>query len=299
MNENQEECDDVLVRAMALNKTVRLVIARTRDTCDALRRAHDAGPLGATALGRVATAAVLLSATLKDRQQVGVQVNGDGPLGELYAIADWTGRVRATVARPLAMTEDGTSVDLSAGVGEGSLSIIKGLSEDAPYRGVVPLVTGGIAEDLAHYLLSSEQVNSAVAIGERLGAEGVLAAGGLFIQAMPGADDSAMADLVQRLESLPPIAECFAQSMTAEMILERLCDDAEIVAQTPISYHCPCTREEFARRLCMLGEEELKDLTKELETVDAECHFCRTTYSFDQEQMNALIYGARMYDLAD
>ena len=284
---------------MACDKTVRIVIARTTGITEALRKANDAGPLGTIALGRVATAALLMSATLKDRQQVGVQINGDGPLGEVYAIADWTGRVRATVVDPHAQLQDGPATDLARGIGEGSFSVIKGLSEDAPYRGVVPLVTGGVAEDLAHYLLSSEQINSAVAIGELLTAEGVQASGGLFVQAMPGADDAQVSLLVERLETLPPIADCLSGGMTPKMIMDHLSDDSEVVSEGAVEFHCPCTREEFARRLCMLGEDELKKLTEELEVVDTECHFCRSIYSFDREQVNALIYGARMYDLAD
>ena len=82
MNENDE-----LVRAVAFDGTVRAIAARTTEVARALRTAHDAGPVGAVALSRLATATLLLGATVKGRQQVGIQINGDGPLGELYAIS--------------------------------------------------------------------------------------------------------------------------------------------------------------------------------------------------------------------
>ena len=44
--------------------------SRHSQLADQLRVVHDAGPIGAVALSRAATAALLLSATIKDRQQV-------------------------------------------------------------------------------------------------------------------------------------------------------------------------------------------------------------------------------------
>lgn len=299
MSQAAKNTSDKILRAIACQKTIRIVIARTSETVESLRVTHDAGPVGTIALGRAATAALLLSTMLKDRQQVGVQINGKGPLGELYAIADWSGRIRATVANPQVDLGADGGLDVSKAIGDGHLSVVKGLSEDAPYRGVVPLVTGQIGDDVAHYLLTSEQIHSAVALGERFNTEGVEAAGGFFIQALPGADDADVLKVIDRLNALPPIADCFRDGHDPEDLLERLADDAEILDQKAIDFTCPCTREEFARRLCMLGEDDLKQLTDELEVVDTQCHFCRTIYSFDREQVNALLYGARMYDQAD
>ena len=93
MSQAANNTSDGILRAIACQQTIRIVIARTSETVEALRVTHDAGPGGTVALGRAATAALLLSTMLKDRQQVGVQINGDGPLGEL-AIADWSGRPR-------------------------------------------------------------------------------------------------------------------------------------------------------------------------------------------------------------
>ena len=134
--------DDVCVRGLALGRTVRLIAVNCTQLGERLRTAHDAGPLGTVALGRAACASILLSVTLKDRQQVGVQINGEGPIGEIYAISDWMGRVRATVGDPRVALEAGQSLDdgLAKAVGPGRFSIIRQLTDGAPYRGVVPLV---------------------------------------------------------------------------------------------------------------------------------------------------------------
>lgn len=52
-----------------------------------------------------------------------------------------------------------------------------------PYTGTVELVSGEVAEDLTHYLATSEQTNSALALGVQIGPDGVVsAAGGYLIQ---------------------------------------------------------------------------------------------------------------------
>ena len=222
-----------LLRALNADHNIRLIVVDTSSLIEGLRVAHDAGPIGTLALSRTATAVALMSATLKSRQQTGIQVNGNGPLGEAYAIADSHGDIRATVMNPLAELESG-KIDLPAGFGLGRLTVTRQLDDGSPYRGVVPLVNGGIADDLAHYYLSSEQINSAVTIGERLVKTGVEVAGGFLIQAMPGADDGDVGRLIERLDRLPSIADLLSASASLEDMIQRIMPDAEIVAEQSV-----------------------------------------------------------------
>jgi len=292
-----KEKTDILIRGLALDGGVRVVVVDTSELSEKLRKQHDAGPVGAVALSRVATATLLLSATLKERQQVGIQVNGDGPLGELYAIADHTGRVRATVHNPRASVEFDPNGDIPvpAGVGQGRLTVIRRLSEAPPYRGVVPLVDGGIAGDLAEYFLSSEQTPTAVLIGEYLNMDGIQAAGGLMVQAMPDCDDAELKRIVSRMNGLPSIGQLLREGVRPTELLDRLFDNFEPMDKVVLRAECGCTREHFARRLVALGESTLTSLVEDDEEVRVECHFCRSEYLFTPEEVSALLYGARLY----
>ncbi len=292
---------DELVRGVALGGKVRIMAVRTTEIARRLREVHDAGPWGAMALGRAASALLLMGATIKDRQQIGLQINGDGPLGEIYGLADAEGQVRVTVARPRGEPDEKfDTLRLASAIGFGRFAVMKKLAEDqAPYRGIIPIVSGEIAQDLAEYYLSSEQIPSAVALGERLDTDGIEAAGGYLIQALPGADADELDAVLRRIASLPPLGDLFAMGIGPASLLDRLFDDAEVLATTAVKLHCPCSREQFARRLCTIGEEELRKLTEADEEIVTECQFCRATHAFDREQINALLYGARMYDKAD
>jgi hypothetical protein len=57
-----------------------------------------------------------------------------------------------------------------------------------PYTGMVRIVSGEIAEDLATYMAESEQTNSALALGVSINRDcSVNAAGGYLVQARRGA----------------------------------------------------------------------------------------------------------------
>ncbi len=284
------EMSDELVRATALGGTVRAIAVDATGVARTLREAHDAGPVGAVALGRLATATLLLGASLKGRQQVGIQINGDGPLGELYAVADATGSVRATVTDPRVNLP---VAGLASAIGMGRFAVTKKLDEDhEPYRGVIPIVHGEIGADLAEYLLSSEQIQSVVAVGERVGPEGFESAGGYMVQVFPGAGDADLEALEARVHALGAIGDALLDG-GAEGVLRHLFPDGyEVATRYPVEMRCTCTREVYARHLVGLGTEELNRLTAEQEVTETKCHFCGTVYTFDREQMNALVYGA-------
>jgi len=295
VNELNEGPRDELVHAMARGDRVRILAVRCDGVARALAAAHDPGPVAAVALTRVATAALLMGGALKGRQQVGLQINGDGPLGELYAVADAEGHVRATVAEPRADVPFGPlGIDLPAGIGQGRLTIIKRLSEDeSAYQGVVPLVASNVAEDLADYFTRSEQIPSAVALGEVVDSTGVSSAGGLIVQMMPGHDEADVRAIEAAVSALPPLSWFFNHDGTAAQLAQLLSDDVVIMQHVPVSLRCTCERERYARILVSLGVDELTRLRSELEVVECICHFCGTVYRFTQEEMGALIYGAR------
>lgn len=287
---------DEWVRGIALNGQLRALAVRSTGVAQALKNAQDPGPVGAAALSRAASAALLMGATLKDRQQVGLQINGNGPLGELYAVADASGNVRATVAEPkaeLAVPAQG-AIRLATGLGIGRLQVIRKLEEDAPaYRGMVPMVYGEIALDLAEYYLQSEQIPTAIVLGEQMNPQGFLGAGGYLLQALPGADDAALETLEKAVKGLPPLGQLYSEGLDPEAILRRLLPDIEILERKPVRFAVPGGRPYFARMLMAMGSQELIRLKAELQEVETTCHFTGRHFVFDQEQLGALIYGAK------
>jgi len=281
-----------IVRGLARSKQLKFAIALTTPMSELIIDAHKPSAQGALVLTRTATAVGLLSSALKDRQQVGIQVNGDGPLGEVYAIANHSGEVRVTANHPEAEKEPIS--DVGVVVGEGRFTLIKTSATGEPYRGTVPIFTGGVAEDLAYYFMYSEQVPTACGIGEAVNASGFIASGGYLVQALPNTDDEVLGELESKVVSLPPLQELLMSEDPVHLILYELFgDDFELLAESELRFSCPCTRERYARNLLTLGKEELTRLRDEDESITLSCHFCSSEYAFNRPELSALILGAR------
>ncbi len=156
---------DYLVRSITKDGSIRGLAAVSTDLVEEGCRRHGAYPTAAAALGRALTGGILLGALLKSGQRVALKFEGDGPLKKIVVEAESNGAVRGYVANPqVHLPPKNGKLDVAGGVGKtGLLTVSKDLRLKEPYRGIVQLVSGEIAEDLAFYLAESEQVPSALA----------------------------------------------------------------------------------------------------------------------------------------
>ncbi|HEV8353622.1 MAG TPA: Hsp33 family molecular chaperone HslO [bacterium] len=292
---------DYLVRTISEDGTVRALAAVTTSTVERARRRHGTAPTATAALGRTLTAAGLLGATLRDGQTVMVRVLGDGPLGGVLASSDAAGAVRGYVANPevyLPPTPAG-KLDVGGAVGRGTLHVTVdlGMRARAPYHGSVPLVSGEIGEDLASYLVISHQIPSVVALGVLVSPEErVLAAGGLIVQLLPGADGAIARRLEERARALPTVTSMISSGRSPEdMVTEALGDlPIRIVERKVVRFRCRCSITRVRGMLAVLGAQELRDILNEQGRVEVHCNFCARRYVLDTDQVEALIRDIRV-----
>ena len=203
---------DHVIHAMGLGGRARAVVAETTEAVEELRRLHDPSPEVTAAVGRIATGALLLASTLEKitgrEPLLTVEVDGGGPAGRLVATASPAGWVRAMASNPLATANrrDNGKLEVSAVVGiDGQLVVTRDPGIGEPYRGVVDLVSGELAKDLAYYLSESEQSPAAVVLGVKCLKEGrVASAGGLLVQLLPGVSDKEAIALTDRIRAIVP-----------------------------------------------------------------------------------------------
>lgn len=279
---------------LAFDGMVRIYAAVTTDLVEEARKVHDTWPTATAALGRVLTASILMAAMGDPDEKLSLQFLGDGPLGRVMAIASGRGTVKGYVDEPhvdLPLNAQG-KLDVGQAVGkEGKLYVIRDLGLKEPYRGVVEMVSGEIAEDIAHYFLSSQQTRTAVALGVLVSPDGhVESAGGYIVQLLPGADDAVVSRLEEILQGLPEISTLVAEEKNTLGILRRWTgqDQSEAVATSTPRWYCDCNRERLIGPLISLGAEELRSLAEEESDTELICHFCRTAYPFDSTELKML-----------
>ncbi len=285
---------------MGLGGRARAVVAVTTAAVEELRRLHDPSPEVTAAVGRLATGALLLASTLEKvtgrEPMLTVEVDGGGPAGRLVATASPAGWVRAMATNPLATAarrSDG-KLDVSAVVGrEGQLVVTRDPGSGEPYRGVVDLVSGELAKDLAYYLSESEQSPAAVVLGVKCVREGrVASAGGLFVQLLPGVSEKEALALTDRIREIGAVSSRLAAGQDPrEWLADIFPGGCSILGEVPARFFCGCSMERVERALKLLGSDEIRAVLEEGRAggSDVVCGFCRMAYTLQPARLRALI----------
>lgn len=288
--------EDHIVRAAAAGGSVRAFAAVTKDLVQKAHITHGTSGVATAALGRTLTAAAMMGRMFKNERDVlTIQIKGDGPLGGIIAVSDAQSNVRGYVYEPqvyLPLNAAG-KFDVAGAVGKnGYLNVIKDLGLKEPYVGYVELVSGEIGEDMAYYFAFSEQIPTVVSLGVLVDTdENVITAGGYIIQLMPGADESIISYIEDKVFLADSITYMLSTGMDAEAVLNSLLGEKElqITDRLPCKYQCNCSRERMERNLISLGAKELKDMADEQHGAELQCHFCNTKYQFTEAELRALI----------
>ena len=150
------------------DELIRVSIAQTRRITETARQRHHLLPVACAALGRAMTGALLLAGDYKNHEGVSLKFAGDGPLGAVHVDAFDSNKVRGYIDNPtvdLPLKANG-KLDVGAAVGQhGQLTVTRFTPEQMTYTSQADLVSGEIAEDLAYYLYTSEQIPSTISLG--------------------------------------------------------------------------------------------------------------------------------------
>ncbi len=287
---------DHIVRATAANGSIRAFCATTKELVEYARQRHNTSPVVTAALGRTLTAGAMMGAMQKGKDDIlTIQLRGSGPMKGITVTADSAANVKGypVVGDVILPANSKGKLDVSGAIGIGVLTVIKDLGLKDPYAGQVELISGEIAEDLAYYFTSSEQVPSAVSLGVLMERDNtVRQAGGLIIQALPGATDEQIAALEKKLSEIPSMTQMLDDGKKPEEILKELLGewDLHILDSIPTAFKCNCDRERVKKVVISLGRDELSKILEEGGPVELKCHFCNRAYEFSHEELQEL-YG--------
>lgn len=294
---------DKIARGIAAGGDFRVVAAITTETVTEAVRRHKTSPTVAAALGRTMTAALLLAASLKESDRLTLRIEGDGPAGTIIAEATASGTVRGYVANPFAELPpkaDG-KFDVGGIVGKGMLHVIREIGTDLsvplePYVGSVPLVSGEIAEDVAYYLLTSEQIPSAVLLGVLLQNTEpfVKASGGVMIQMMPGANEHLITMIEDTIANAPHLTSIIDENTAPADLLRHSLGEIgfEILEEKAVRFECNCSIERANSMLVSLGPDEVAAMIAEDDGAVITCGFCGERYEISGEKLRNLIDSA-------
>lgn len=290
---------DYIVRATAANAQIRAFAATTRNLVEMARKAHDTSPVVSAALGRLMTGGVMMGAMLKgEKDLLTLQISGDGPLKGMTVTADSKGNVKgyANSAQVMLPPNARGKLDVGGAVGQGILRVIKDMGLKEPYVGQTVLQTGEIAEDLTYYFATSEQVPSSVGLGVLMEKDNtVKQAGGFIIQLMPFTEDKVIAQLEQNLAEFSSVTQVLEEGKLPEQMLEVLLKglDLEITDTMSAQFYCNCGKKRVEKAIISIGKKDIQEMISDNKSIEVNCHFCNTSYTFSVEELKELLKKSR------
>ncbi len=281
---------DALTRFVFEGAAVRGAMVSLDDASRAILAAHAYPPALRRVIAELLAAAALLAASLKFEGRLIVQLSGDGPVPLLVVECDHTLALRATsnwdVARVSTLPEDAPLAAHAGGQQHARLAITLDPREGPLYQGIVALDAVSVAALIEHYLSTSEQLASRIALAARGDA-----AAGVLVQRMPASDtgdDATWERACRQLASTTPAG--LLADLPPHAALAALFPEDDLRAYTPAvpRFACRCSPERVARALRIAGLAEVEAALAERGEVEVTCEFCNRRYTFAPREALAL-----------
>ncbi|WP_448213670.1 Hsp33 family molecular chaperone HslO [Colwellia sp. MEBiC06753] len=279
---------DVLNRYLFDHKHARGELVQIHQAYQDILQNHDY-PDGVKALmGELLAATCLLTATLKFEGEIAVQLQGgdDAPIGYMAINGNHQQQMRG-VAKLKHDTQASTLGEL---IGNGIMVITIRPTNGEPYQGVVALEKPTLAECLANYFETSDQIPTTVWLFTDIKEN---KAAGSLIQLLPDSDDKAqqLADYEHLCALTQTITADEIFNLPAQELLHRLYHELEVRLFDPqtVTYRCSCSEEKCLTAISQLGIDEIKSILAEQDTISMTCDYCLTTYAFDEQQLSSYI----------
>lgn len=277
---------DVLNRYLFDNKHARGELVQLENCFQQIIANHEYTDGVKTLLGELLAATSLLTATLKFEGEIAVQLQGDGPISYLAINGNNKQQMRG-VAK---LTKTTDAEGLHALIGKGVMVITIRPNKGEPYQGVVPLEKSTLAECIANYFETSDQIPTSVWLFTDVAAGKVA---GSLVQLLPDGNDKNQQledyEHLCQLTNTIKAEEIF--NLPAQELLYRLYhqEDVQLFEAQPVSYQCSCSTEKCLTAISQLGADELKSILAEQGKVSMTCDYCLTTYAFGEQQLANLL----------
>lgn len=287
---------DRLIKGITEDGNFKISVVKTSDVVKSAQEKHRLSLLNTVLLGRALTGTMLMASELKGEERVQLRFEGDGPVGLVVAEASRVGEIRGYVQRPeVELDYSREETTLGDGLGIGLLTYSKTLYNEAePRRSTIELIKGNITDDLAYYMVQSEQVPSAILLDVGIDDNGsVSEAGGVLVQRMPDAPEGQIDKLQQKMKNFGPIHELFQKGEYIDDIMEKVMQPLKVkeLDRQPVDFFCRCTRKRFVDALAMLSYDDLKEISDEGQ--ELVCHFCNEHYYVSKDEIEDILMQAK------
>lgn len=262
---------------------------------------HDYPPAVARLLGETLALSAALSTSLKYAGTFTVQTSSDGPVRMMMADVASDGGMRAYARYredELGDEEDDITIRELLGSGHIAFTVDQG-PDTTRYQGITAIEGESLTDCANTYFRQSEQLETEIMLAAEPAGQGRDArAAALMLQRLPRPersvvdpeeDDEKWRNAVVLMKSMSA-DELLDADIPTDQLLYRLYHETgvRVFEGRPLRFHCRCSRDRVANTLASFSADDLKDMKTEAGLIVATCEFCRTDYTFDDDQLAEL-----------
>ena len=284
---------DRIIRATGKKTPFRLIVVDLTETMNEIGRHHNAKGFALKLLAENSIASIFLSAGLKFAGTVSYTTTFGGEITKIQTDSTPMGLVRAMIPQ----------TELQAiGANEPALvpqhvQVVK-LNEQGKrvHESIIEAPSVSVGQNLATYLLQSEQIRSAVGIEAQYNAQDpsfLDYAAGFYIEAFPDLEDKDINLIEVIVQNLPKFCDMYKadKGFDLDELLDQLRGpyDIEVVREIDPKPFCPCSKDRMLATLATLPLKDLQELSSENKDLNVVCDFCRTNYTITPADMQEII----------
>jgi molecular chaperone Hsp33 len=281
----------MLKNGIAYKALVRFSVIDSTQIVRAATEKHGLSPISAVALGRLLTGAALMIPWLSEKETLTYIIEGSNQIKYIASQAKSDGTVRGYVIPKIVetMTNELGKFDLKKAIGRGTLKVVRDLNLKTPYVTPVELVSGEIAEDLAHYFAVSEQLPTAIALGVLVDKNGIKKAGGIVIQILDkNLPESDILEIEKKFKEVTPISNFLENNTVEDAVKHIFGDKIEKIEEREVEFKCNCSYQKAVESLKLLKVDELKEMLNKGKA-EVECKWCSTKYYIEKEDIEKIL----------
>ena len=274
-----------VIRTLVYGEQVSLTLA---DTTEIVRRGmalHGLTQGGAAVLGKFLSAAVFMSAALKEESgEISFALQSDGAGQMVNVSGNHSLFVRGYVENAGANGTEGEILGT-----EGSFTVIRDDGYSRPFVGSCALpenpTVDGILEE---YYRVSEQLPTFVGSVVDFDEQGEVAFAGIAVlQPLPFTEEKVI-EALPKGENLREIVRKVRSQGLENVAKTEFSANSDGIKGGKATYTCNCSRAYLMQVLTSLGEDQMRAIIREDGAVRVHCHYCNTDYAFDDSDADLI-----------
>ena len=267
--------EDFIERGLHALFAVRYLIVDCSESVRIAQQRHSLDRYATDLCAQLMLTSSLLSAYIKDKERLTVQLQSNAPKVSFTADINAKGEIRAKLT-PNKLTEQADIID-------GVLLVVKYNQQKELYRGITNVDQKNISDALQHHLTQSTQIDSIVRFFISETCDQVQA---ILLEKLPSSEDlpSLSSEDFQRQYKDLHQKELNSALETRDLRSSPL----HLLDKRTLKWTCKCSRQRVVDMLCSLGRKEIQGIIDDIGYAEVTCHFCNEKVHLNKAELLSL-----------